>query len=103
MFLPMFIPMFITSVHHFPFSFIRCGVLALDEPTTNLDIANIKSLARAISNIVEDQRDKLQLIIITHDTEFLHCLGEDNEYYYEVSKDERGFSQIEQISIREQD
>jgi len=31
---------------------LKCGVLALDEPTTNLDEANIKSFAQALSNII---------------------------------------------------
>jgi ATPase subunit of ABC transporter with duplicated ATPase domains len=32
---------------------LHCGVLALDEPTTNLDRANINSLARALVNIIQ--------------------------------------------------
>ena len=32
---------------------INCGILALDEPTTNLDTANIESFASAINDIVK--------------------------------------------------
>jgi len=81
----------------------KCAVLALDEPTTNLDENNIRSLARAITSISEDQQGKLQLVIITHDQEFLNCLNEQNDKYYKVSKDEDGYSRIEQVSIRDQD
>jgi len=31
---------------------LHCGILALDEPTTNLDRENIESLARALSGFV---------------------------------------------------
>ena len=31
--------------------------LALDEPTTNLDVANSRSLAFALRNILEDRRE----------------------------------------------
>jgi len=32
-----------------------CGILALDEPTTNLDEANIQSLADSLSEYVGEQ------------------------------------------------
>ena len=32
---------------------LNCGILALDEPTTNLDTANIESFASAINDIVK--------------------------------------------------
>lgn len=31
----------------------NCGILALDEPTTNLDESNIQSLAEALSGYVK--------------------------------------------------
>ena len=34
---------------------INCGVLALDEPTTNLDRENIESLAQALADLVQRQ------------------------------------------------
>ena len=46
-----------------------CGILALDEPTTNLDKDNIDGLAEALKNIIEERKDQdnFQMIIITHD------------------------------------
>ena len=35
----------------------NCGVIALDEPTTNLDHENIQSLAQALSDLVESRRN----------------------------------------------
>lgn len=47
----------------------NCGILALDEPTTNLDAENIEGLANALSEIIESRKkqDSFQLLIITHD------------------------------------
>ncbi|KEI37157.1 uncharacterized protein L969DRAFT_218053 [Mixia osmundae IAM 14324] len=63
-----------------------CGIMALDEPTTNLDRANIASLAIALSDIVKERKNaKFQLIIITHDEELLNHLGGSSHidrYYY---------------------
>lgn len=57
---------------------VSSGILALDEPTTNLDAANRKSLARSLAGIIEMRRHSgtLQLIVITHDEEFVADLGE---------------------------
>lgn len=51
---------------------LRCGILALDEPTTNLDAANSESLAEALRNIMETRRaqSNFQLVVITHDERF---------------------------------
>eukprot|EP00761_Pharyngomonas_kirbyi_P001037 gb/GECH01001038.1/.p1 GENE.gb/GECH01001038.1/~~gb/GECH01001038.1/.p1 ORF type:complete len:1307 (+),score=500.08 gb/GECH01001038.1/:1-3921(+) len=70
---------------------IDCGVLALDEPTTNLDADNVASLAEALHAIIEERRaqSNFQLVVITHDEEFVQKLGR-SEYvdsYYRVSKD----------------
>lgn len=47
----------------------NCGILALDEPTTNLDAENIEGLANALIEIIESRKktENFQLIIITHD------------------------------------
>jgi len=47
----------------------NCGILALDEPTTNLDADNIEGLANALMDIIESRKrqENFQLIIITHD------------------------------------
>ena len=48
---------------------LNCGILALDEPTTNLDAANAASLAEALRQIMESRRaqSNFQLVVITHD------------------------------------
>ncbi len=48
---------------------LNCGILALDEPTTNLDAENSASLAEALRNIMMTRREQenFQLVIITHD------------------------------------
>ena len=48
---------------------LNCGILALDEPTTNLDAANSASLASALRNIIDARRvqQNFQLVVITHD------------------------------------
>lgn len=47
----------------------NCGILALDEPTTNLDASKIENLAEALTNIIESRKrqENFQLIVITHD------------------------------------
>lgn len=69
---------------------IDCGLLALDEPTVNLDADNVQSLAQALQVIVTERRGQsnFQLVVITHDEEFVNILGRgyvDN--YYRISKD----------------
>ncbi len=78
---------------------LNCGILALDEPTTNLDAPNSTSLAQALSDIMQSRRDQenFQLIVITHDVRFAHLIGqrEHAEYYWRISKDEDLHSHIE--------
>lgn len=82
---------------------LNCGILALDEPTTNLDRDNIEHLAQALAEIVQSRSSQrnFQLIIITHDEEFIELLGRSDavEYYYRVSRDMSGFSKIAKCSI----
>ena len=56
---------------------MNCGILALDEPTTNLDVENVKSLCDALKDIIVARRgqDNFQLIIITHDEDFMEELA----------------------------
>ena len=69
---------------------INCGILALDEPTTNLDRANIESLAQAINEIIKNRRQQsnFQLLVITHDEEFVQRIGrsENCSHYFRVDK-----------------
>ena len=58
---------------------IDCGVMTLDEPTTNLDHDNKGGLARAIARLIAERsrQQNFQLIVITHDEDFVdmvsHC------------------------------
>jgi DNA repair exonuclease SbcCD ATPase subunit len=55
---------------------VNTGILALDEPTTNLDLPNKKGLASALAKVIELRSGgNLQLIVITHDEEFVSELG----------------------------
>jgi DNA repair protein RAD50 len=55
---------------------VSTGILALDEPTTNLDAPNKRGLAMALSRIIDARKaDNLQLIIITHDEDFVKEMG----------------------------
>ena len=91
---------------------LNCGILALDEPTTNLDEANKAGLAHALTRIIinRSKQQNFQLICITHDEEFVKLMGTElgatkdfslPEYYFRVSREEEGnnkyFSHIERI------
>jgi DNA repair protein RAD50 len=69
---------------------LSCGILTLDEPTTNLDEANIASLADALAKIIADRRKQanFQMIVITHDEKFVRKLGIGGvaDTYYKVFK-----------------
>ncbi|KDP39329.1 hypothetical protein JCGZ_01086 [Jatropha curcas] len=71
---------------------LNCGILALDEPTTNLDGPNAESLAAALLRIMEDRKgqENFQLIVITHDERFAQLIGQRQhaERYYRVAKDD---------------
>jgi DNA repair protein RAD50 len=81
----------------------HCGVLALDEPTTNLDHDNIMALAEALADLIRGRREQsnFQLIIITHDEEFVEALArhECAEYYWRIGKDAKQHSIIERQSL----
>ncbi|XP_020690871.2 DNA repair protein RAD50 [Dendrobium catenatum] len=82
---------------------LNCGILALDEPTTNLDGPNTESLAAALLRIMEDRKgqENFQLIVITHDERFAQLIGQRQhaEKYYRVTKDEHQHSIIEAQAI----
>ena len=78
---------------------INCGVVALDEPTVNLDFDNKRGLAVALSHIVSSRchQRNFQLILITHDEEFVSMLKVElsastgfsmPERYFQVSREE---------------
>ncbi|CAN4107173.1 unnamed protein product [Withania somnifera] len=72
---------------------LNCGILALDEPTTNLDGPNSESLAAALLRIMEDRKgqENFQLIVITHDERFAQYIGQRQhaEKYYRITKDDQ--------------
>jgi DNA repair protein RAD50 len=84
---------------------LNCGILALDEPTTNLDAPNSDALARSLVDIMHTRRDQenFQLIVITHDMHFAQVLGqrEHADYYWRITKDEHQHSHIECENIYE--
>lgn len=82
---------------------VNCGLIALDEPTTNLDRENIQSLAESLHDIIKtrQQQSNFQLIVITHDEDFLRYMkcADFCDNYYSVSRNERQKSIIERQSI----
>lgn len=82
---------------------VNCGLIALDEPTTNLDEDNIESLAKALNQIIatRQQQKNFQLIVITHDEKFLAHMNASayTDCFYRVSRNERQMSQIEWVPI----
>ncbi|KAJ7459863.1 hypothetical protein FB451DRAFT_1182155 [Mycena latifolia] len=73
----------------------NCGILALDEPTNALDTENIDALAESLVDIIKERRNhaNFQLIIITHDENFLRKLGQSDvmEYYCVDESESRRF------------
>jgi DNA repair protein RAD50 len=69
----------------------NCGLIALDEPTTNLDRDNIRSLAQSLHDLIIARRRQknFQLIIITHDEEFLRHMNSADlcDEYCKVKRD----------------
>eukprot|EP01062_Namystynia_karyoxenos_P030851 TRINITY_DN22952_c0_g1_i1.p1 TRINITY_DN22952_c0_g1~~TRINITY_DN22952_c0_g1_i1.p1 ORF type:complete len:1327 (+),score=589.50 TRINITY_DN22952_c0_g1_i1:84-4064(+) len=84
-----------------------CGILALDEPTTNLDSENIFSLGQALIELIQhasstDGPTNFQLIIITHDEGFVRQIvrSTGTEHVFHVTKDGEGqYSRIQQRSM----
>jgi len=94
---------------------LNCGILALDEPTTNLDEQNKSGLAHALSRIIlsRSKQQSFQLVIITHDEDFVKIMSQElsqhtefslPEYYFRVSREEseegsgKFFSHIERLT-----
>jgi DNA repair protein RAD50 len=84
---------------------VNCGLIALDEPTTNLDQENIRALAMSLSEIIRVRRQQknFQLIVITHDEDFLRAMqcGDFADNYWRVSRNDKQKSIIERQSIAE--
>lgn len=77
---------------------VNCGLIALDEPTTNLDRDNIRSLAASLHAIIRarQQQSNFQLIVITHDEEFLRHMkcGDFCDTFCRVTRNQRQQSVI---------
>lgn len=82
---------------------VNSGFLVLDEPTTNLDVSNIESLARSLGRIISTRhtQSNFQLIVITHDEHFLSCLGASNycDTFFRIKRDSHQHSRIEELPI----
>jgi DNA repair protein RAD50 len=72
---------------------LSCGVMALDEPTTNLDHANKLGLASALARIISTRsaQKNFQLIIITHDEDFVAQMKMDLATHSGLSMPEKYF------------
>ncbi|PSN67104.1 hypothetical protein BS50DRAFT_552973 [Corynespora cassiicola Philippines] len=83
----------------------NCGLIALDEPTTNLDHQNITGLANSLSSIIQLRRKQanFQLVVITHDEQFLREMNcaEYTDVYWRVGRDATQSSYIEKQDINE--
>uniref|UniRef100_A0A6I8Q165 RAD50 homolog, double strand break repair protein n=1 Tax=Xenopus tropicalis TaxID=8364 RepID=A0A6I8Q165_XENTR len=82
---------------------LNCGILALDEPTTNLDRENIESLAHALVEIIKSRsrQRNFQLVVITHDEDFVELLGRSEyvEHFYRIKKNIDQCSEIMRCSV----
>lgn len=91
---------------------LNCGVMALDEPTTNLDHENKRGLAIALAQIIASRaaQSNFQLLVITHDEDFVSMMKLElssqtgfsmPERYYQVAREEssdgRFYSKISAI------
>jgi DNA repair protein RAD50 len=83
----------------------NCGLIALDEPTTNLDTQNIAGLAKSLSEIIKLRRKQanFQLLVITHDETFLGAMNcaDYTDVYWRVGRDAKQESFIERQNIAE--
>lgn len=81
----------------------NCGIIALDEPTTNLDVENAESLAHALNDIIAFRKSQknFQLIVITHDEKFLSHIEGDRftDNFYRLERDENQHSIIKSLPI----
>lgn len=77
----------------------NCGIMALDEPTTNLDQQNIESLSLGLAELINSRKDfkNFQLLIITHDQDFIESLRHNlqiSAYHWTIYRDNDGLSRI---------
>merc|ERR1712238_549661 len=72
---------------------VKFGCIALDEPTVNLDFNNKKGLAIALAQIIasRSQQSNFQLILITHDEDFVLMMKNELQTQSNVSMPEKYF------------
>lgn len=87
---------------------LQCGILALDEPTTNLDRDNVHALAEALSGLVKARagQTNFQLLVITHDESFLNILGSESvisrySRVFRIAADGKIASRIERKTLHQ--
>lgn len=95
---------------------LNFGCIALDEPTVNLDFNNKKGLAIALAQIIASraQQSNFQLILITHDEDFVSMMKTElssqtgfqmPEKYFQVRREEgtdgKFYSKIDAIDWEE--
>jgi DNA repair protein RAD50 len=72
---------------------VNFGCIALDEPTVNLDYKNKKGLAVALAQIIasRQQQSNFQLVLITHDEDFVVMMKNELSVLTNVSMPEKYF------------
>lgn len=84
---------------------VDCGLIVLDEPTTNLDRDNSDALAQSLSKIIESRSSQrnFQLIVITHDEHFLVAMNPSQytSHFYRVDRDQRQYTSIKRMPINQ--
>ncbi len=80
---------------------MNCHFLFLDEPTVYLDQRHVQELADFLSKLVSSRMHSgFQLVVITHDSEFMAMFHHQMEYYFRISKKEKGgFTKIEKVPL----
>uniref|UniRef100_A0A1I7TP81 Zinc-hook domain-containing protein n=1 Tax=Caenorhabditis tropicalis TaxID=1561998 RepID=A0A1I7TP81_9PELO len=83
-----------------------CSMIALDEPTTNLDAYKVDGMATVLSDLIAARRGvdsegnlrgrEMQMVVITHDERLVNKITLDcrPEYIYCLGKDEHGVSHL---------
>ena len=87
----------------------NCGIIALDEPTTNLDNSKATEFAKQLSKLVKKRKEigtgNIQMIIVSHSEEFCQQITDELniDHYYEIEKksdsENRSYSQITRREI----
>lgn len=79
----------------------NCNILTLDEPTTNLDRENTRSLEASLVKLVNECSMDFQLVIITHDEPFARQMAQKCrcDMYYKITKNAYNESVINAVPL----